>query len=51
MLDGDQAGRRAADAIADRLAPCCALRLIKLAPGMQPDQLPPEAIRELLEAK
>jgi len=49
MLDGDQAGRRAAAMIADRLTPSCSVRLIELPADTQPDQLPAEEMRERLE--
>lgn len=50
MLDGDLAGRRASSAIAARLAGRIPLRVIRLAPGSQPDQLSANCLRELVEA-
>ena len=48
MLDGDQAGRRATAAIAAQLARRCAIRVIELAAGTQPDQLSEASIQEIL---
>lgn len=48
MLDGDQAGRRASAMIAARLAGGCPVRVIELAVGMQPDQLPESIIQRIL---
>ena len=48
MLDGDPAGRRASEAIAVQLARHCQVRLIQLAPNIQPDQLSEPDIREIL---
>lgn len=49
MLDGDQAGREASRAIAARLSKNCSVGLVRVPDGAQPDQLPPEVIRRLLE--
>jgi DNA primase len=48
MLDGDDAGRRATDDIARRLRQHASVRVVHLPEAMQPDQLPPEAIRHFL---
>lgn len=48
MLDGDEAGRRASTMIAARLAGVCAVRVIELAAGIQPDQLSGPVIQEIL---
>jgi DNA primase len=48
MLDGDDAGRRATDDIARRLRQHASVRVVHLPDAMQPDQLPPEAIRHFL---
>jgi DNA primase len=50
MLDGDTAGRRATAAITAKLRPHAPVRVIHLADGVQPDQLTPEAAREILQA-
>lgn len=49
MLDGDQAGRGANRAIAARLSTRCSVGVVHVPDGAQPDQLPPEIIRRLLE--
>lgn len=51
MLDGDEAGRRASDTIAVRLARHCPVRVIELADSTQPDQLSEQAIQEILAKK
>jgi DNA primase len=51
MLDGDQAGRQASRAIAARLSNNCSVGVVRLPDGAQPDQLPPEVIRRLLECR
>jgi DNA primase len=48
MLDGDQAGRTASHAAAQRLAGRCAVRQVMVAPGRQPDQMSDEEIRQIL---
>ncbi len=48
MLDGDQTGRRASETIAARLAGWVSVRVIELAPAVQPDQLSELAIEEIL---
>jgi DNA primase len=48
MLDGDETGRRASNAIASELARYCPVRVIQLAANVQPDQLAVSAIREVL---
>lgn len=48
MLDGDAAGCHASDEIAARLQPHCAVRVIHLASGRQPDQMTAEEIRNVL---
>lgn len=50
MLDGDEAGRGASRAIAARLSRRCSVGVARVPDGAQPDQLPPEAIRRLLES-
>jgi DNA primase len=50
MLDGDEAGRCATVAIADRLRPHAAVRVIHLPAQIQPDQLSPNQIRQLLRS-
>jgi DNA primase len=49
MLDGDTAGRRGTATIAAQLRPHAVVRVIHLADGVQPDQLTPETIREILQ--
>jgi DNA primase len=49
MLDGDAAGRRAGANIAARLQPRCSVWVIQLAAYTQPDQLPAETTRHVLE--
>ena len=49
MLDGDEAGRRAAVEIAARLAPKVWVRVVEVPEGKQPDQLAIGEIRELLQ--
>jgi DNA primase len=49
MLDGDEAGRSASRVIAARLSRRCSVGLVRVPDGAQPDQLPPEVIRRLLE--
>jgi|OpeIllAssembly_1097287.scaffolds.fasta_scaffold53860_1 DNA primase len=48
MLDGDQAGRRANEMIAARLAGWVSVRVIELAAAAQPDRLSESAIQEIL---
>ena len=48
MLDGDQAGRRAAEAIARLLWPKLRIRQIELPNGVQPDQLSSAEINVLI---
>jgi DNA primase len=48
MLDGDEPGCRGSAMIAARLARWCPVRVIELAATTQPDQLPEQAIREIL---
>lgn len=50
MLDGDEAGRGASRAIAARLSRRCSVGVVRVPDGAQPDQLPPEVIRRLLES-
>ena len=45
MLDGDEAGRRAQARVATRLRDRCAVRVIGLPEGAQPDQLPEWRLR------
>jgi DNA primase len=49
MLDGDEAGREASRALAARLSKWCSVGVVRVPDGAQPDQLPPEVIRRLLE--
>jgi DNA primase len=49
MLDGDQAGHEASRAIAARLSKNFSVGVVRVPDGAQPDQLPPEVIRRLLE--
>src|ERR1017187_9183698 len=48
MLDGDEAGRRAAGDIAGRLARRAWVRVVDVPAGKQPDQLLTQEVRELL---
>lgn len=48
MLDGDKAGRGASRAITARLSRRCSVGEVRVPDGAQPDQLPPEVIRRLL---
>jgi len=48
MLDGDPAGQQGSRLIADRLRHQCALEVVRLAPGQQPDQLATPEIRRAL---
>jgi len=48
MLDGDTAGQSATEAIARRLAPVMKVNTIHLKPGVQPDQLAPTEINNML---
>jgi len=50
MLDGDDAGRRAAVEIAGRLGQKVWVRMLEVAQGKQPDQLATGEIRELLQS-
>jgi DNA primase len=49
MLDGDEAGRNAAEEIGLRLAHKVWVRIVDVAAGRQPDQLTAEELRALLE--
>ena len=51
MLDGDATGRRASAVVSDRLSTDCAVRVVRLGENTQPDQLPEQMLRELLERK
>jgi DNA primase len=48
MLDGDAAGRKGSEAIAARLSGWCAVPVVRLPDGSQPDQLSRSTIRQLL---
>lgn len=48
MLDGDPAGQAGACAAAERLTVRCSVHRVALAPGMQPDQMSNEEIRQAL---
>lgn len=50
MLDGDEAGRGASRAIAAKLSRRCSVGVVRVPDSAQPDQLPPEVIRRLLES-
>ena len=49
MLDGDQAGRTASHAAAQRLAGQCSVCQVTVAPGRQPDQMSDDEIRQILD--
>ena len=49
LLDGDSTGRKASQVIAHRLRPHCSVQVIRLADGLQPDQMTAEDIREVLQ--
>ena len=51
MLDGDQAGRAASHAAAQRLARQCSVDQITVASGRQPDQMSQDEIRQVLGCK
>jgi len=51
MLDGDTAGQSATEAIARRLAPVMKVNTIHLKPGVQPDQLAPTEINNMLSGR
>jgi len=48
LLDGDATGRAATSQIADSLAPASAVTRLLLPPGVQPDQMTAEQIRQAL---
>jgi DNA primase len=48
ILDGDPTGRFATAQIASDLAPACSVTQVLLAPGIQPDQMSREQIRQVL---
>jgi len=50
MLDGDAAGRRATTEIAARLRAHCWVQVVDMPESMQPDQMSPEQIRQILGA-
>lgn len=50
MLDGDPTGRKASVVITQQLRPHCHVRVISLPDGIQPDQLPPEDIGNVLQS-
>ena len=50
-LDGDATGRSATAQIASDLSGACSVRPLLLAPGVQPDQMSTEEIRQILAAK
>lgn len=49
MLDGDITGRKASKVIAEKLRSISTVQVVELPVDAQPDQLSPEAIRELLQ--
>lgn len=51
LLDGDQAGRAATQAIRARLSEKCSVAAVLVPSGSQPDQLSAAAIRQLLETE
>lgn len=51
MLDGDPTGRGATTQIASDLAPACRVTEMLLEPGVQPDQMTCEQIRQLLSGE
>ena len=51
LLDGDDAGRTAAETIAPRLCPHWWTRIAALPEGTQPDTVEPAALERLLERK
>lgn len=48
LLDGDQTGRTATAQIARDLAPACSVTELLLPPGIQPDQMTADQIRQVL---
>jgi len=50
MLDGDRAGQDGSRLIAQRLNPQCAVEIVNLAAGQQPDKLTTTEIRQALSA-
>ncbi len=48
MFDGDQTGRMASPAAAQRLAKRCSVCQVMVAPGRQPDQMSGDEIRQIL---
>jgi DNA primase len=51
LLDGDEAGRKAAETIAPRLCPHWWTRIVALPEGTQPDTVEPATLEQLLERK
>jgi DNA primase len=51
MLDGDESGREASRALATRLSKRGSVEVVRVPDGAQPDQLPPEVVRRLLEVR
>jgi DNA primase len=51
MLDGDPTGRSATAQIASDLAPAMSVTELLLAPGVQPDQMTSEQIRQVLKGR
>ena len=51
LLDGDEAGREAAETIAPRLCPHWWTRIAALPEGAQPDTVEPATLEQLLERK
>jgi DNA primase len=50
LLDGDEAGRKAAEEIASRLIHRLQVRIIDLPDGKQPDELPAEELTQILSS-
>lgn len=48
LLDGDPTGRAATARIASDLAPACSVTALLVPPGMQPDQMTAEQVRQVL---
>ena len=50
LLDGDATGRKASTVVGQKLRPHCHVRMVSLPDAVQPDQLPAEDIRSVLQA-
>jgi len=49
LLDGDATGRKASAVISQKLPPHCHVRVVLLPDGVQPDQLPANEMRKVLQ--